>query len=64
MKSLPGKFQPERLSGVVRVIKDTDPVTWHLVDADIHGNEFEEKVFTVQGVIGEKILPPVSQVKQ
>jgi len=34
------------------------------VDADIQGEELEEKVFMVQGVIGEKILLPVAQAKQ
>lgn len=48
----------------VRIFKDQDPLTWRLVEATNDGEEVDEKIFTVQGIIEDKLLPPIQNIKR
>ena len=56
--------QGGRITNIVQVVKDAEPLVWRLVGMDEQYSPAEEPVFSIQALIEKKMLPPVPDNKK
>ena len=56
--------QGGRITNILQVVEDAEPLTWRLVGTGEQYSPMEELVFSLQAIIGKKMLPPVLENKR
>ena len=56
--------QGGRITNIVQVVEDAEPLVWQLVDMGEQYSPAEELVFSIQALIEKKMLPPVPDNKK